>query len=155
MRINPAELGDDIPYHNNLVRATYNNPDMYRGFASLSGRVHSASNLDDRTRELIVLTIAGHLKATFEWASHEVVARRIGVTDAEIAALKSTDPSAFSGADRAIIEFALSVEQCRIDDAQWKAARQHFSDLQLLDAAQLAGFYGLASRIVLALDVQP
>ena len=53
------ELPEDLPVRNNIVRATYTNPDMFRGFASLSGRVHSASHLPDRIRERAALEYAG------------------------------------------------------------------------------------------------
>jgi alkylhydroperoxidase family enzyme len=45
------------------------------------------------------------------------------------------------------------VDRCEVDDRCWTAAREHFSEVELLDIAMLAGFYGLASRLVLALEV--
>lgn len=152
-RIAPAELPDDLPIHNNLVRATYRNPDLHRGFASLSGRVHSASHLPDRARELVVLRVANLLGAAYELQQHERGARRAGVTDEEIAALRSGDLSAFIGSERAAIDFAGAVEQNAVDDAAWAAAARHFSEVELLDIVLLAGFYGLASRFVNALAI--
>jgi len=152
-RIPDAELGDDVPFKNNLVRATYNNPDMHRGFASLSGRVHSASHLDGKIRELVVLRVAALLGAEVEWRQHEPGARAAGVTDEQLAALRSGDRSAFDGAEAAAVAFAEQVEQCTVDDAAWAAASEHYGPLELSDMAMLAAFYGLASRYVLALDV--
>jgi 4-carboxymuconolactone decarboxylase len=152
-RLPPADLPDDLPVKNNLVRATYNNPDMHRGFASLSGRVHSASHLDGRTRELVVLRVAGLLDAEVEWRQHEPAARRAGVTDEQISALRVGDLAAFEGADRAAVAFAEAVERGAVDDGAWVDARAHFSEVELSDLAMLAGFYGLASRYVLAMGV--
>ena len=152
-RITPADLPDDVPVKNNLVRTTYTNPDMHRGFASLSGRVHSTSHLDGRTRELVVLRIAGMLGAAYEWQQHEAGARFQGVTDDELGALRSGELTPFTGRERAAIEFAEAVEQRTVDDARWATAREHFSEVELVDLALIAGFYGLASRFVLAFDV--
>ncbi len=149
----PAMLPDDLPVANNLVRTTYANPEMHRGFASLSGRVDSASHLAPRTRELVVLRIAGMLGAEYEWQQHEPAARRAGVSDEELVGLRSGDVESFGGAERAAIEFAEAVEERRADGALWEDARLHFSEVELVDITMLAGFYGLASRVVLALDV--
>ncbi|MET0147029.1 MAG: carboxymuconolactone decarboxylase family protein [Ilumatobacteraceae bacterium] len=152
-RIEPAELPDEVPFHNDLVRVTYRNPEMHRGFASLSGRVHSASHVPDRTRELVVLAVAAHLGATFEWEQHAPAARRAGVTEAEIDGLSIGDLSVLDGADRAAVTYALAVEDRTVDDGAWAAARAHHSDVELLDLTLLTGFYGLASRLVLAVDI--
>lgn len=152
-RVSPAELPDDLPVHNNLVRMTYRNPEMHRGFASLSGRVHSASHLSARTRELVVLTVANRLGASYELEAHERAARNAGVSDAEIHALRRADPSGFSKADQAAVALAAAVDAASVDDATWGSALEHFSELELVDLVMLAGFYGLASRFVIALDV--
>jgi 4-carboxymuconolactone decarboxylase len=152
-RIPPADLPEELPVHNNLVRTTYANPDMHRGFASLSGRVHSASHLTARTRELVVLAVAGLLGAEYELQQHERAARHAGVTDDEIAALRAGDLSQIDGAERAAVAFAVAVEERGVDDAGWAEARSQLSEVELLDVAMLAAFYGLASRLVLALDV--
>jgi 4-carboxymuconolactone decarboxylase len=152
-RIPPADLPADLPIHNNLVRTAYNNPELFRGFASLSGRVHSASHLSDRTRELVVLAVVGRLGAAYEQQQHEPGARRVGVTEAEIVALRAGDVSAFAGAERAAVRYALAVETRTVDDALWGEVHHDLTDVELLDITMLAGFYGLASRLVLALDV--
>jgi 4-carboxymuconolactone decarboxylase len=152
-RIPPAELPADLAVHNNLVQTAHHNPEMFRGFASLSGRVHSASHLSDRTRELVVLRIAAHLGAEYEWTQHEPFARQHGVTDDEVHALRSGNLDAFNGADGAALSFAMAVETTSVDDASFADAKVWFSDVELVDIAMLAGFYGLASRFVRAFDV--
>jgi alkylhydroperoxidase family enzyme len=153
-RIAPADLPDDLPVKNSLVQATYNNPEIHRGFASLSGRVHSASRLSARVRELVVLRVSALLASEFQWVQHAPVARREGVSEAQLAALRTGDLSGFDGADRAAVAFAGAVEEHRVDDRAWAQAREHFSEAELSDMAMLAGFYGLACRYVLALDIK-
>jgi alkylhydroperoxidase family enzyme len=144
-----------LPIHNNIVRAAYNNPDMFRGFGSLSGRVHSASHLSDRTREVVVLSVTGRLHATYEWRPHARIAEGLGIARADIDALWNGDVEHFEGRDRATVMFARAVDEATVDEELWERARQYFSELELLDLTMLAGFYGLAARLALTFDVEP
>ena len=153
VRIAKADVPAEAPIHNNLVRATLNNPELHRGFVSLAGRVHSASHLDARMRELVVLRTVARLRATYEWGNHVVGARLAGVTDDEIRRLRDGDLDAFADAERSALRFAEAVEDRTVDNAVWANAAVHFSDVELLDMTMLVGFYGMASRFVLAVDV--
>ena len=154
VRITPAEIPEDAPHRNNLIATTLNNPELFRGFASLSGRVHTASHLSDRLREIVVLRTVTRLGAEYEWASHVRVARSSELlSDREIEALETGSIDGFSDAEVAAISFAEAVEDRAVDDALWRSTSVHYSEVELLDLAMLVGFYGLASRVVLALDV--
>ena len=155
MRIAPAPLDESLPIHNNIVRAAYNNPEMFRGFGSLSGRVHSASHLSDRTRELVVLSVTGRLHATYEWRPHVRLAQKQGISAVDLEALWNGAVDHFEGVDRATVEFARAVDAATVDEDMWERARKHYSELELLDMTMLAGFYGLASRLALTFDVEP
>jgi 4-carboxymuconolactone decarboxylase len=155
MRIAPATLDDSLPVHNNIVRVAYNNPDMFRGFGSMSGRVHNASHLSDRTRELVVLSVTGSLQSTYEWSAHAPIAQKQGVSPEDIDALWSGDIEHFQGIDRATVEFAIAVDRASVDETIWEQARQYYSELELLDMTMLAGFYGLASRLAITFDIEP
>ena len=155
MRIVPATLDDSLPIHNNIVRVAYNNPDMFRGFGSLSSRVHSASHLPDRIRELVVLSVTGRLHASYEWLPHVRIALKQGVSQADIEALWNSDVEHFDGQDRATVLFARAVDEAAVDEGLWQHARQYFSELELLDLTVLAGFYGLAARLALTFDIEP
>jgi 4-carboxymuconolactone decarboxylase len=155
MRIAPATLDDSLPIHNNIVRVAYNNPDMFRGFGSLSGRVHSASHLPDRTRELVVLGVTGRLHATYEWRAHVRIALKQGISQADIDALWDGHVEHFEGRDQMTVVFARAVDEAAVDEEVWERARQYFSELELLDMTMLAGFYGLAARLALTFDIEP
>src|SRR4029077_1996409 len=155
MRIAPATLDDSLPIHNNIVRVAYNNPDMFRGFGSRSGRVHSASHLPDRIRELVVLSVTGRLHATYEWLPHVRIALKQGNSQEDIEALWNSDVEHFDGRDEATVLFARAVDEAEVDEALWQRARHYFSELELLDLTMLAGFYGLAARLALTFDIEP
>jgi AhpD family alkylhydroperoxidase len=153
-----SEVPDDLPIVNNLVRAMYHNPDLYRAFGRLAMQVHVSSHLPERTRELAVLAISGVVGAPYQWTQHVVAARRAGVTAAEIGAIEA-DPGAAGSvaglsADEALaVEYALAVESGTVTDTLWQRTASSYDEAALLDLTLLATFYGLASRITLALDV--
>ena len=154
-RIPDAEVAADAgAMRNNLHRTLNNNLNMAGGFAVLARLVHTASNVPHRTRELAILRIASALKSDVEWGQHFRIAQMVGVSVEEARAIRDGDLTMFSEADRAAIVFAEAVEQCRVSEDVWTAAANHYSPVQLLDLAMVAGFYGYASRITLALGVK-
>ena len=50
---------------------------------------------------------------------------------------------------------ARAVDQATVGEEVWQRARKYYSEVELLDMTMLAGFYGLASRVALTLDIEP
>lgn len=128
---------------------------MFRGFGSQSGRVHSASHLPDRIRELVVLSVTGRLHATYEWRPHVRIALKQGMSQADFDALWDGHVEHFEGRDQMTVVFARAVDEAAVDDEVWERARRYFSELELLDMTMLAGFYGVAARLALTFDIEP
>jgi alkylhydroperoxidase family enzyme len=59
--------------------------------------------VDPRLRELTILRVMWRCAQSFEWANHYRIARRLGVTDAEILAVRTTEPDADLAADAALV----------------------------------------------------
>jgi 4-carboxymuconolactone decarboxylase len=152
-RLSDIELPDSLPIHNNLVRALWHNPDIFKDFGRLSMRVHTASHLDDRLREIAVLRVIARLRADFEWGNHVPAARQAGVTDDEIVAIRDGNFDTFAGRELIAIRFADAVDGVEVDDALWAEGLAHFSEVELLDLTLLVAFYGFASRCVRALGI--
>lgn len=116
-------------------------------------RVHTASHLSARLRELAILRLVSTLGAAYEWASHVPGARQAGITDDEIRAVRAGDLTGFTAHDEMALRFAAAVEARSVDDTLWAEARELFSEVELVDLTLVSAFYGLASRCVLAFDV--
>lgn len=152
-RLPEAELPDDVAIDNRIVRAVYNNPEMFKGFGSLSGRVHSASRLSDRMRELLVLRTLYRVGSTYQIGLHEPVASRSGVTDEELAALRAADFSAFEPAEAAALAFCEAIDAIATTDELWDRTVEHWSPQEVSDMALLTGFYSMTGRYLLAMGV--
>ena len=138
---------------NRIVRAVYNNPEMFKGFASLSGRVHSASRLSDRMREILVLRTLYRLGSSYQCTLHEPVALKAGVTQGELDALKAGDFEGFSPAEIAALDFCEAADGLRTTDALWERTAAFWSPQEISDMVLLAGFYALAGRYLLAMGI--
>jgi 4-carboxymuconolactone decarboxylase len=148
-----ADVPDDLPVTNNLVRSLYHNPDLYRAFGRLAMQVHASSHLAPRTRELVVLWIAGGLGAPYQWTQHRAAAARVGISDGEIADVEARHLSHFSPDEQLALRFAQAVEDRSMTDGLWEQAAAAYDPQSLLDLSLLATFYGLASRLTLAFEV--
>jgi AhpD family alkylhydroperoxidase len=75
----------------NVFRMLAGMPQAVEPFMQLGGAVLSGA-LDARRREMAVLRVAHATDAAYEWAQHEQIARTVGVTEDEIAAIRDEDP---------------------------------------------------------------
>jgi alkylhydroperoxidase family enzyme len=86
--------------------------------------------VDPRLRELTILRIMWRCAQSFEWANHYRFARRLGVTDEEILAVRSTDPDATLAADAAVVVRAADemLDLGRLTPETYAAAQALFSE---------------------------
>lgn len=152
-RLPDAELPADMAHPNRIVLAVYNNPEMFKGFASLSGRVHSASRLSDRVREILVLRTLYRVGSSYQCTLHEPVALNAGITTDELEALKSAEFECFDPAEIAALNFCESADAVSTTDAQWERTIAHWSPEEISDMVMLAGFYAMAGRYLLAMGI--
>jgi 4-carboxymuconolactone decarboxylase len=69
--------------------------------SELGAALRFRTTLSDRVREIVILTQAVLDRSSFEWYAHEAVARRIGMTEDEIAAVRELRaPESFAEGER-------------------------------------------------------
>lgn len=112
------------------------------------GRATIDADIDARLRELVILRVAYLQQSDYELFHHRAIARRLGVTDAELAAVESDDLSALTPAEQVLLHFASEVvlEVSPSDDAL-NAMRAHYTDRFLFDIVILIGSYMLTARL--------
>lgn len=152
-RLPEAVVPADMIDPNRIVLAVYNNPEMFKGFASLSGRVHSASRLSDRVREILVLRTLYRVGSSYQCTLHEPVALNAGVTPEELESLKAADFAGFSPAETAALNFCEAADRLATTDALWDTTATFWSPQEISDMVLLAGFYAFAGRYLLAMGI--
>ncbi len=85
------------------------------------------------------------------------MARRLGATEAELAALERGDLSAFESRPRAALEFAerLTLDSNHVADGVFAALRCYFEEGEIVEIAAVAGLFNYFNRFNNALQVEP
>ena len=152
----------------NVLGLFANHPALAKAFlrynAYLLGR---DSTIPPHIRELAILRVAWRRRCRYEWAQHVRIARRAGVTDAEIAMVRAgADARAGAGDGDApgheitalIITAADELDaNSGLSDATYQALADKFDDRQLMDLVFTIGTYGLLAMAFNAfgLDLDP
>jgi 4-carboxymuconolactone decarboxylase len=121
---------------NNVLGLLARHPALARAFLTFNAHLLT-STLPARTRELAILRIAWRRRCRYEWAQHVLIARRAGITDEEIAGIRS---GAATLINRAVDE--LDDGSC-LSDETYRALAAELDERQLMDLVFTIGTYGL------------
>ena len=129
-------------------------PDLARPFLAFNRHLFQ-STLPPRTRELLILRTAAICGNSFERDQHELIGRREGLDDDEIArTVDGPDAAGWSAADAALVR---AVDELlsgwTISDATWGALSETHDDRQLMDLVFTVGSYALLAMAFNAFGV--
>src|SRR4051795_1412790 len=108
--IDPADVPEDVreALENlpplNIFRTLAHAETAFRPFLRFGGAVLGRMQLDPIVRELAILTVAKEAEAEYEWIQHVAIAKHLGTTDEQIAALEKADSCAPEGSDERIAQ---------------------------------------------------
>jgi len=152
----------------NVLGLFANHPALAKAFlrynAYLLGR---DSTIPPHIRELAILRVAWRRRCRYEWAQHVRIARRAGVTDAEIAMVRAGADARAGAGDgdapgheiTALIIAAVDELDANsgLSDGIYQALADKFDDRQLMDLVFTIGTYGLLGMAFNAfgLDLDP
>lgn len=136
----------------NILRMlSHASPAVFEGFNQLSVGIMRQSTLDAVLREIAILRVAYLSNAAYEIYHHESVGRQVGLSDAQLDAIRGGAASAelFDAAQRAVLEFSSDVIlNVRASDANLAAVREHLSEGELLDLLMAIGCYMMLARML-------
>ena len=95
------------------------------------------------------------MRSEYEWAQHLPMARKAGVSEAQIKDLPSWKTSAqFDAREKAALALGEAVTQGHVNDAVFAEAKKHFDDHDYVEIAIVAAFYAMVGRMLDAMGVQ-
>ena len=118
-------------------------PEGFARYLSLSNYNRDGSTIDARTRELVILVVAREWKSDYIWGAHEAAAKRLGVDDTLIAAIRegNLSPTVFPK-EAAYLAYAQQlVAHRKIDDATFEAMRKLIGARGLVDLTLIVSYY--------------
>jgi len=140
----------------NIFTTLARHPKLLKRWMVFANHILAKSTLGARERELLILRIGWLCRAEYEWAQHVLIAKLLGVTDAEIAQVQvGPEAPEWSRHDRALVCAAdeLHRDAC-IGDATWATLRASYSEEQMIDVVFTVGQYNLVSMVLNSLGVE-
>ena len=121
------------------------------------GRQLFNGRLPERDRELLVLRVAWLTRCQFEWAYHEPLVRRLGMTDVEIRGIgDGANAACWSELDAALLRAVDELlDSAAIGDATWDVLRVAYDDLQLIEIPVIFGQYQLVAYFTNTMGCEP
>jgi 4-carboxymuconolactone decarboxylase len=130
-------------------------PELARRVADLGAFVRFEGSLDMRVRVLAAMTVARELDAVYVWGAQTGGARRLGVPDASIAAIREKHSRGIPPEDAQIVEFTRQLMRThRVDDATTRALRERFGDDGFIQLTGTIGYYSMLSMTVNACELE-
>jgi 4-carboxymuconolactone decarboxylase len=146
-----AELGGKPV---NLYRALANNPDLLAAWIEFAWSIRQKPATPRRLRELMIVRGAALMDCQYELSHHRLMARRSGVSDAELAALDGWRESSFFAAEeRAALAFMEAMVEGSVPDPVSAELALHFDPSERVELALTAGLYCMVPRVLDALRV--
>lgn len=107
----------------------------------LGAAIRYRTGLTDRARELAILLVAARWDSAFEREAHEAIARAIGFTDDELAAIRAEDVSAFADREALVARTVLALLDGDLPDAAWHEAEAALGVDGVFELSALVGYY--------------
>jgi 4-carboxymuconolactone decarboxylase len=142
-----------------LFQMMMHSPPVTAGWSGFGNAIRFETHIDDRTRELVVLTAAHKLSCSYEWKQHETLALEKGMSAEEVEAITTWPSQAaiFNEDDRAVIELVQMV----VDGVDVRGSSPfdlvvaERGESGLIELIAAACYYVAIARFVMALGIEP
>ena len=147
------EQFDRLPI--NLTRMLLHCPvPMVKSFLDF-GLSFRTGNLDPKLRELVILRMATLRGSSYERMHHLPAAKTAGLSEMEISAITSAQPSGLDQKHSVMIQLVDDCSQLgKVSDPTFEKAAEFFSVAQIAEATLLAGVYEMLACFLKTMGVE-
>lgn len=142
----------------NIYRMMLHSPAVAAGWFELNQAVRYKTEIDGRSRELVVIRIAFLNRVDYVVQAHRsTYAIKEGLTVAQVDALADWSSSTlFTEPQRALLAYVDAMTRdVEVPDQIYNALRSHFSERQTVELTMLIGAYNMHTRVLTALKIDP
>jgi 4-carboxymuconolactone decarboxylase len=145
------QRGDISP----LYQVLLNSAPIAEGWEKLLTAVRKLSSIPPDIRELVILRVAIVNRAPFEFEAHAPIARKVGVSEVKLAALRDAEPGeALTPLERAVLALTDAMTRnVQVPDALFDPLRTHFDARALVELVATVAAYNMVSRFLEALRI--
>ena len=169
-RLTPITKKDQVPaqHHaivDNIVKSRggiqgpftmfLHSPEIADRVGHLGAYVRFEGALDMRVRVLAAMTVAREFDAMYVWGAQTGSARKQGVPESTITAIREKHSRGLPPEDAQIVDFTRDLlRKHRVDDATANALRKRFGDDQFIQLTGAIGYYSLLAMTVNACELE-
>jgi len=169
-RLTPITKKDQVPaqHHaivDNIVKSRggiqgpftmfLHSPEIADRVGHLGAYVRFEGALDMRVRVLAAMTVAREFDAMYVWGAQTGSARKQGVPESTITAIREKHSRGLPPEDAQIVDFTRDLlRKHRVDDATAAALRKRFGDDQFIQLTGAIGYYSLLAMTVNACELE-
>jgi 4-carboxymuconolactone decarboxylase len=141
----------------NLDKVLLHSPPLARGWNQFMGAVRCQTTLPGALRELAILRVAVLNEASYEFYQHAPEARREGVSEAKIGAIRDDSISdEFNDLERRVIEYTDAVTRdIRVQQGLFDAVSAQLGEQQMVELTLTIASYNMVSRFLVAMQIEP
>jgi 4-carboxymuconolactone decarboxylase len=130
-------------------------PPLAEHVISLGAYVRFEGELDKRVRVLAAMTVAREFDAVYVWGAQTGQARKLGVPEATIAAIREKHSRGLPPADAQIVDFTRDLLlKHRVGAAVMKALQERFGNFQLVELTGTIGYYSMLAMTANACELE-
>ena len=130
-------------------------PELAGRLAHLGAYVRFEGSLDMRARVLAAMTVAREFEAVYVWGAQTGGARRQGVPEESITAIRENHSRGMSSDDAEVVEFTRQLlRRHRVDEAGFKKMQARFGDDGLIQLTGAIGYYSMLAMTVNACELE-
>jgi 4-carboxymuconolactone decarboxylase len=130
-------------------------PELAGRVAHLGAYVRFEGSLDMRVRVLAAMVVARELEAVYVWGAQTGSARKQGVPETTISAIREKHSRGLPPEDAQLVDFTRQLlTKHRVDDATVKALRARFGDDGFIQLTGAIGYYSMLAMTVNACELE-
>jgi 4-carboxymuconolactone decarboxylase len=130
-------------------------PELAGRAAHLGAYVRFEGSLDMRVRVLAAMTVAREFEAVYVWGAQSGGARRLGVPESTITAIREKHSRGIPPEDAQVVDFTRQLlEKHRVDGASFKALQDRLGNKELIQLTGTIGYYSLLCMTVNACELE-
>jgi len=139
----------------NVARMNANSDGAFYPFSMLGNSLMTRYKLDPKLREIAILRTAKVSKSVYEWTQHVPIAKSVGVTDAQVAAMDNPDgASCFNDLEKLVIKFTDDVARnVKGSPALVAELKKHMGTAEIVELIMSIGFWGMVARVLETTEV--
>ncbi len=131
-------------------------PPLAEHVMTLGHYVRFEGELDKRVRVLAAMTVAREFDAVYVWGAQTGQARKLGVPEATITAIREKHSRGLPPEDAQIVDLTRDlIRKHRVSAPVMKALQERFGNFQLIELTGTIGYYSMLAMTANACELEP